>query len=105
MLKKPSKYLPALPRFARKALQAGLPQIIAMLFLTGFIAWAWTEPSSAPPAGNVEAPINVGPNIQTKKGDLIIGGDFKVGGDIIDKNGNTIYNSATEKIERMRLPF
>ena len=28
------------------------PQIIAMLFLDGLAAWAWTEPSQAPPAGN-----------------------------------------------------
>ena len=82
-----------------------LPQIVASLFLAGFVAYAWTEPAGAPPAGNVNAPINVGPNTQTKQGDLILNGNLKVSGDIIDKVGNTIYNSITGKIERARLPF
>ncbi len=82
-----------------------LPQIIASLFLAGFVAYAWTEPSVAPPAGNVNAPINVGPNTQTKQGDLTSGGNLKIDGDIIDKTGNIIYNATTGKIERLRLPF
>jgi hypothetical protein len=82
-----------------------LPQIIAMLFLAGFVAWAWTEPTSAPPSGNAPTPINVGPTAQTKQGDLLLNGNFKVSGDIIDKAGNTIYDSVTGKIERARLPF
>ncbi|MBI2041832.1 MAG: hypothetical protein HYT20_02335 [Candidatus Nealsonbacteria bacterium] len=51
-----------------------LPQIIAFLFLAGFAAYAWTEPSSAPPDGNVDAPINVGSVDQNKIGGLSIGG-------------------------------
>jgi len=31
---------------------------------------AWTEPITPPPAGNVPAPINVGPSAQTKQGPL-----------------------------------
>jgi len=31
---------------------------------------AWTEPTSAPPAGNIPAPINVGSQAQTKQGPL-----------------------------------
>jgi hypothetical protein len=31
---------------------------------------AWTEPTSAPPAGNIPAPINVGNQAQTKEGPL-----------------------------------
>lgn len=45
-----------------------LPQIVAMLFLAGFAAYAWTEPSSVPPAGNVDAPLNVGSSDQTFSG-------------------------------------
>jgi len=31
---------------------------------------AWTEPITPPPAGNIPAPINVGPSAQTKQGPL-----------------------------------
>lgn len=92
------------PKIFSKILSS-LPQIIASLFLAGFVAYAWTEPAGAPPAGNIDTPINSGPGAQIKQGDLIIGGNFRVDGDIIDKNGNVIYNSATGKIERARLPF
>lgn len=59
MFKKTSKYF---------------PQILAALFLAGFAAYAWTDPSSAPPDGNVAAPINVGTVSQYKSGALGIGG-------------------------------
>lgn len=36
------------------------------------IAYAWTEPSFNPPAGNVSAPINTSTTAQIKEGDLII---------------------------------
>lgn len=35
---------------------------------------AWTEPSAAPPGGNIGAPINTGSNTQTKAGVLGVGG-------------------------------
>lgn len=60
-----------------------LPHIIASLFLAGFVAYAWSEPTSVPPAGNVDAPINVGPTTQTKAGDLTISGALKVDGNIV----------------------
>ena len=82
-----------------------LPQIVAALFLAGFAVFAWTEPSQAPPGGNVEAPINVGQTAQTKQGDLTLAGALKVEGDITDKLGNIIYNSTIGKIERSKLPF
>ena len=58
-----------------------LPQIIASLFLTGFIVFAWTEPSQTPPNGNVPAPLNVGDNSQTKTGNLNIMGNLGIGTD------------------------
>lgn len=82
-----------------------LPHIVATLFLAGFVAYAWTEPSNVPPDGNVPAPINVGPTAQTKQGDLNLGGILKVEGNLLDKLGNIIYNTVTGKIERARLPF
>lgn len=42
---------------------------------------AWTEPSAAPPGGNVGAPINTSVNVQTKQGGLNIGGKLKIGND------------------------
>jgi len=64
-----------------------LPQIIASLFLAGFVAYAWTEPAGPPPGGNVEAPINVGSASQIKAGALGIGGVFRAfSGAIFDGN-------------------
>ena len=37
-------------------------------------ATAWTEPTVAPPGGNVGAPINTGNILQSKTGSLVIGG-------------------------------
>ncbi|MDO8559401.1 MAG: hypothetical protein Q7R84_03655 [bacterium] len=61
-----------------------LPQIIASLFLAGFVAYAWTEPSSAPPGGNVDTPINVGPTAQIKSGPLQVNGFRNIGSTILD---------------------
>ena len=40
------------------------------LFLIAFMVFAWTEPSSNPPNGNVAAPLNTGSSAQTKTGNL-----------------------------------
>ncbi len=63
--------------------------VLVMSFLVSAIVMAtWTEPSSAPPGSNVDAPLNVGTDPQTKQGKLTIsasGGDamaIKNGGDI-----------------------
>jgi hypothetical protein len=44
---------------------------LGSLFLVKILAWQ--EPTTAPPGGNVPAPLNVGPQAQTKLGDLNIG--------------------------------
>ena len=51
-----------------------LPQVVAMLFLLAFAAFAWQEPTQAPPSGNVATPINVGATNQSKIGGLSLGG-------------------------------
>ena len=51
-----------------------LSHLIVFLFLAGFVAYAWTEPASAPPGGNVDPPINTGSASQVKAGALGIGG-------------------------------
>jgi len=61
-------------------LTQALPGIIIATFLISAIIYAWTEPTSAPPSGNVAAPINVGSTPQTKAGSLGIGEDLIVGG-------------------------
>jgi hypothetical protein len=48
---------------------------------------AWTEPTTAPPGGNVGAPINTSANPQTKAGGLNIGQRLKVGEDISNPPG------------------
>ena len=45
-----------------------------MSFLIGYLVFAWTEPPTFPPGGNVPAPINVSGATQTKSGALTIGG-------------------------------
>ncbi len=51
-----------------------LPHILALLFIFAFAAFAWQEPSQAPPQGNAPAPINVSNTDQSKLGGLGLGG-------------------------------
>ena len=44
--------------------------IFVLLFVLGFYVVAWEEPASAPPDGNVYAPINTGNSNQYKEGRL-----------------------------------
>ncbi|MBU4481292.1 hypothetical protein KKH59_03190 [Patescibacteria group bacterium] len=52
--------------------------VLATSVFVSYLVLAWTEPSSAPPAGNVSAPINVGTGNQIKAGGLGISGGFFV---------------------------
>lgn len=45
-----------------------------MLFGVLFIVSAYTPPLTAPPGGNVPAPLNTGPSTQSKSGNLIVNG-------------------------------
>jgi len=47
--------------------------IITVSFVVVFYTYAWTEPTQAPPGGNVPAPINVGLINQTKSGGITAG--------------------------------
>ncbi len=42
--------------------------LTTFIFLFSFIAYAWQEPTSNPPGGNVYAPVNTGPSDQFKSG-------------------------------------
>lgn len=47
--------------------------VAILIFAVSFFAYAWTEPSSIPPTGNVDAPINSGSANQVKSGRFGIG--------------------------------
>jgi hypothetical protein len=49
---------------------------------------AWTEPTVAPPNGNIGAPINTGFNVQTKSGVLGLGGSPGISGIGIMSSGS-----------------
>jgi len=83
--------------------------VLVLCFVIGFIVFAWTEPSVAPPGGNVPTPLNVGSIEQWKEGELGIGStplfDINPGGiaasafyDIdnnswyIDPAGNSVFS-------------
>ncbi|MFH1366941.1 MAG: fibronectin type III domain-containing protein [Patescibacteria group bacterium] len=73
--------------------------LIFCLFLGGFFVFgpearAWTEPTAAPPGGNVAAPINVSATTQTKIGTLNIGSGGTLG--IIKLNPGTLTANPCE---------
>jgi len=46
--------------------------VVAMALAISYFVFAWTEPTQAPPGGNVPAPLNVGSAGQSKAGGLIL---------------------------------
>ncbi len=50
--------------------------IIGITLAIGFSVFAFTEPTQAPPGGNVTAPLNVSGTAQTKAGDLTVNNFF-----------------------------
>ena len=66
--------------------------VLVVVFAVAFYVVAWTEPTEAPPEGNVPTPINTGPEPQTKEGSLKLGGYFvsmkdMIGQETIFENG------------------
>ena len=66
------QYKTLMKGIAKIALVAGMTVIP---FLVSSSVFAWTEPTTSPPGGNVPAPINTGDEIQVKKGVLKIFGE------------------------------
>ncbi len=54
---------------------------------------AWENPTSAPPAGNIAAPLNTGSVAQGKLGALAIGQASPAGGINLDVTGNAVIDS------------
>jgi len=50
--------------------------VLTLSFAVNYFAFAWTEPSVAPPSGNAPAPLNVSFSDQSKEGRIGIGGVF-----------------------------
>lgn len=59
--------------------------VLVICFAIAFYAIGWTEPGSAPPGGNVPAPLNTGPTGQSKEGGLILNTGGAASGLIVDK--------------------
>ncbi len=75
-----------------------LPLILSVLilsFLTAYWIFAWDEPGSSPPAGNVATPINTGSTAQTKTGALTV--------TILTTSGGVLYldDSIEGNLERV----
>jgi len=63
--------------------------IVLAVLLTVTIVFAWEEPDTAPPGGNVYAPLNTSINAQAKDGALVVGYALSGGDDaFIVANGN-----------------
>ena len=73
--------------------------LAAILFALNFV-FAFTEPSSSPPLGNVPAPLNVGSSGQSKSGGLILNTGGASYGLIVDQGSVGIgTQSPTQKLD------
>ncbi|MCX6761159.1 MAG: hypothetical protein NTZ84_03620 [Candidatus Nealsonbacteria bacterium] len=62
--------------------------VLVMIFVVGYLAMAWTEPTQLPPGGNVPAPLNIGITAQSKEGALVVGANSGVTTGLIVRYGN-----------------
>lgn len=71
-------------------LKDAIKTIIVSLVTISFvgIVYAWSEPTSNPPSGNVSTPINTGSIEQIKSGNLIINGSIKFNYHSLNSNSN-----------------
>src|ERR1700686_157215 len=61
--------------------------IAAGIFFSALFSFAWTGPTSAPPNGNADAPINVGSTAQFKNGNIGLCGNL-----LLAANGVSYFN-------------
>jgi len=81
-----------------------LPAILIVTLLVVAVIYAWTEPSGAPPTGNVSAPINVGDIGQYKTGALRVGGlSVDYGANLATLGGNV--GIGTRKFRKLCLKW
>lgn len=73
--------------------------VLVVLFSISFYIFAdWTEPTADPPDGNVDAPINVGDETQSKGGSLTLNTSDGFSNALTISNGNLDFNHG-ESIE------
>jgi hypothetical protein len=69
------------------------------MVLCGTAAYSWTGPTSAPPDGNVSAPVNVGTDSQIKDGALSVNGFSNVGSSYVAGRLGVGVASPDQKLE------
>lgn len=69
--------------------------VLVMAFAINYLVLAWTEPSTAPPVGNVSAPLNISINAQAKEGALVVGANPSVTTGLIVQYGNVGIGTTT----------
>ena len=69
-----------------RPLQLGLAVAAGILF-SALFSFAWTGPTSSPPNGNADAPINVGTTAQFKNGNIGLYGNL-----LLAANGGSYLN-------------
>jgi hypothetical protein len=85
--------------------QSNRSLLALVIVLTGLIGYSftgaqtWTAPGGTPPASNVETPINVGSDLQTKSGSLSILGSLGVNTINISNGAPTIRYADTDHID------
>lgn len=79
-----------------------LAAVLALVIFGAFAVFAWTGPLSAPPSGNVDAPINVGNDSQVKDGPLSVGGLSVYGGALVTGNVTAagFFHSSDARLKR-----
>lgn len=67
--------------------------VLVLLFLTAFyITAVWEEPTTSPPGGDAQPPVNIGSDLQTKTGGLFLGSLGVEGGTVL---GSSMPSSTT----------
>ncbi len=70
--------------------------VLILCFVISFYVIAWTPPSKNPPGGNVDTPLNVGPDAQYKEGGLILNTGGASNGLIVEKGNVGIGTTSPE---------
>ncbi|MDP3057055.1 MAG: hypothetical protein Q8N37_00855, partial [bacterium] len=73
---------------------AFIVSVLAISLSLSYFVLAWTEPTVAPPSGNVATPLNVGATGQTKSGGLWLNTSGAANGLIVDKGNVGIGTNA-----------
>jgi len=79
----------------KKIFQLTFSILFSTLLVIGLV-YAWTAPTQNPPAGNVEAPINVSDSAQSKLGNFGLGGGEGQSLYWLKNIGGTLYFSSTD---------